>query len=299
MNSNNYKYLTTQSRPGRDLTRSEFSLLLILFVSIFAWTTPAVAGILTIETQTTVEVAGDLLKVSVTFTNKGTAPAYNLQVHLNTLGKQDDSQVKPQLDSGQSDKSFFERSVAGIGKGRYPLTVRVDFHDANQYPFSALSGMTFHIGGDVNPGLIVQTKDITLKKSGVLQFNIKNLGFEPKKILATLILPKEFSTPQAENSVDIDQRVEKTVDFEIGNFSALPGANYPIFCYFEYDSEDTHHTALARSLVTVGKDENLFRRFRWVWFTLAAILAALLIVVLIRDRRKKSRGQNESDLPQR
>jgi len=166
MNSNNSGYLTTQSRLGRDLTRSEFSLLLILFVSIFAWTTPAVAGILTIETQTTVEVAADLLKVSVTFTNKGTAPAYNLQVHLNTLGTQDNSQVKTQLDPGQSDQVLFERSVAGIRKGRYPLTVRVDFHDANQYPFSALSGMTFHIGGDVNPGLIVQTKDITLKKSG-------------------------------------------------------------------------------------------------------------------------------------
>lgn len=299
MNSNNNNHLTTQSRLGRDLTRSEFSLLLILFVWIFPWTTPAVAGILKIETQTTVEIAADLLKVSVTFTNKGTATAYNLQVHLNTLGQQDDSQVKPQLDPGQSGKVLFERSVAGIRKGRYPLTVRVDFHDANQYPFSALSGMTFHIGGDVNPDLIVQTKDITLKKSGVLQFNIKNLGFEPKKILATLVLPKEFSAPHPKISIDIDQRAEKTLDFEIGNFSALPGANYPIFCYFEYDSEDTHHTAVARSLVTVGKDENLFRRFRWVWLTLAAILAALLIVVLIRDRRKKSRGQNESDLPRR
>ena len=291
MNSNTSEYLTTQSRLGRDLTRSEFSLLLILFVSIFAWTTPAIAGILKIETQTTVDVAADLLKVSVAFTNKGTAPAFNLQVHLNALGGSPalaGSPIIPQLDPGQSDRARFETNVTGVRKGRYPLTVRVDFHDANQYPFSALSGMTFHIGEDVNPGLIVQTKDITLGKSGVLRFNIKNLGFKPEKISATLVLPREFSTPQPKNRVDINQRSEKSLDFEIGNFSALPGANYPIFCYFEYDSEDTHHTAVARALVTVAKDENLFRKFRWLWISLSAILAALLIIVIIKERRKKS-----------
>jgi len=108
MDSNNSEYLTTQ--PLNHLTRSECGLLVILFVSIFVWTTPAVAGILKIETQTTVGVAANLLKVGVTFTNKGTAPAFNLQVHLNTLGKQNDSPVKPQLDPGQSDRILFERS---------------------------------------------------------------------------------------------------------------------------------------------------------------------------------------------
>ena len=288
MNSNNYKHLTTQSRLGRDLTRSALGLFTILLASIFAWATPALAGILKIETQTTVEVAADLLKVGVAFINKGTAPAFNLQVHLNALGRQEDSPVIPQLDPGQSDHASFETNVTGIRKGRYPMTVRVDFHDANQYPFSALSGMTFHVGADVNPNLIAQAKDITLGKSGVLQYNLKNLGVKSQKILATLVLPKEFSTPQARNTVEIDQRSEKTLDFEIGNFAALPGATYPIFCYFEYDIEDTHHTAVARVLVTVAKDENLFRKFRWLWIVLAAVFAAILIIVIIRERIKKS-----------
>ena len=270
------------------LKKPASGLFLILLASIFAWATPAVAGTLTIETQTTVEVAADLLKVSVVFTNKGTAPAFNLQVHLNTLGQQEDSLVIPQLDPAQSDRASFETNLTGVRKGRYPMTVRVDFHDANQYPFSALSGMTFHVGEDVNPNLIAQAKDITLGKSGVLQFNIKNLGVESQKILATLALPNEFSTPQARKTVDIDQRAEKTLDFQIGNFSALPGANYPIFCYFEYDMKDTHHTAVARALVTVAKDENLFRKFRWLWISLAAALAGILIIVIIRELIKRS-----------
>ena len=297
MNSNNYKYLTTQSRLGRDLTRSASGLFAILFASIFACAAPALAGILKIETQTTVEIAADLLKVSVIFTNKGTAPAFNLQVHLNALGQQENSPVIPQLDPGRSDRAHFERNVTGVRKGRYPMTVRVDFHDANQYPFSALSGMTFHVGEDVNPGLIAQAKDITLGKNGVLRFTLKNLGLESRKILATLVLPKEFSTAQARKTVDINQRAEKALDFEIGNFSALPGANYPIFCYFEYDMEDTHHTAVARVLVTVAKDENLFRKFRWLWIFLAAVLAAILIIVIIREHVKRSL-KHDPDLDQ-
>ncbi|MFO7600855.1 MAG: hypothetical protein R6X27_13755 [Candidatus Desulfacyla sp.] len=266
-------------------------LLLLLFCWIFLSTAPAAAAdILKIETETTVEVAADRIRVTVAFANRGTAPAYNLQVHLNALGLADASPVAAQLDPGGSERVFFEREVKGVGKGRYPLTVRVDFHDANQYPFSALSGMTFHVGEAVNPDLAALTRDMTLDRSGRLRFDIKNLGPEPEKIIATLVLPKEFSSPEPKTAFEIGRRSERTVDFEIRNFSALPGAAYPVFCYFEYDSKGIHHTALARALITVRADQNLFRRFRWAWITLAGVLAALLILVLIRERRKKSRG---------
>ncbi|MBW1782068.1 MAG: hypothetical protein JRL30_15160 [Deltaproteobacteria bacterium] len=265
-------------------------LLLTLFFSLFLISTPVTAGILKIETETTVEVSGDRLSVSVSYSNKGTAPAYNLQVHSDTLGRQEASPVVAHLDPGQSEQAFFKRKIKAVRKGCYPMTVRVDFHDANQYPFSALSGMTFHMGEAVNPNLAVLSHDIILDKSGMLRFNVKNLGGKPEKIIATLVLPKELSSSKPKRTFKIDPRTEKVVDVEIRNFSALPGANYPVFCYFEYDAKDTHHTVLARSLVTIAKDENLFRRFRWIWMTLAAILAALLILILIRDRMKKSRA---------
>jgi hypothetical protein len=272
----------------RSLHRS--ALLPWVFLWIFSAGAPATADILKIETETTVEVSADRVTASVVFANRGTAPAYNLQVHLTALGLTDASPVVPHLDPGQSERAFFEREIKEVGKGRYPMTVRVDFHDANQYPFSALSGMTFHIGEAVNPDVAALTRDMTLDKSGRLRFDVKNLGLKPEKIIATLVLPKEFSAPEPKTAFEIDQRSEKTVDFEIRNFSALPRAAYPVFCYFEYDSEGIHHTALARSLITVAEDQNLFRRFRWAWITLAAVLAALLIFVLIKERRKKSRG---------
>jgi cytochrome oxidase assembly protein ShyY1 len=118
---------------------------------------------------------------------------------------------------------------------------------------------------------------------------LKNLGFKPTRIIASLILPKEFSTSKPKITLEIDQRTESTLEFPIKNFSALPGANYPVFCYFEYDSENTHHTAVARCLVTIARDENLFRRFRWLWISLAAVLAAILVVMIIKERKKRMR----------
>jgi hypothetical protein len=273
-------------------TLQRTSVLLWVFLGIFSAGPPAAADILKIETETTVEVSEDRVTVSVAFANRGTAPAYNLQVHLTALGLADAAPVVAHLDPGQTERAFFIRKFRGVGKGRYPMTVRVDFHDANQYPFSALSGMTFHIGEAVNPDLAALTRDMTLKKSGALQFDVKNLGLNPQKITATLVLPKEFSSPQPKSDFEMNPRSEKTVGFEIRNFSALPGAAYPVFCFFEYDAEGVHYTTLARSLITVAEDENLFRRFRWAWMTLTGILAALLILVLIKERRKKSPGSD-------
>jgi len=63
----------------------QFGLFLVFSFWILTWGALATAGTLKMETQTTVEVAKDLLTANVTLTNRGTAPAYNLQVHLNTL----------------------------------------------------------------------------------------------------------------------------------------------------------------------------------------------------------------------
>jgi hypothetical protein len=75
----------------------------------------------------------------------------------------------------------------------------VDFHDSNQYPFSALSGMTFSVGSDVNPDLAVLGKTFPMDKKGDLSFDIKNIGPMKSEILATLILPRGALDAQTSN----------------------------------------------------------------------------------------------------
>ncbi len=265
----------------------QIGFFLILLTCIFCYNAPAIAGILKIETKTSVTIEGNSLKVGVTATNKGTVPAYNVQVHLILLGEKQSAPVKGQLNKDQSDTVAFERVLSGSKKGRYPLIVLVDFHDANQYPFSAVSCTTFYFKEDINPDLVCLGDDTSIEKNGILRFKIKNLGLSSRTIRTTLILPKELSTPRSQMDFQIDPRAEKMVTFDITNFSALSGASYPVFCCFEYDLGDTHYTAVARAIVNILKMENLFRRTRWLWIILAVILISILTIMVIRDRKKR------------
>ena len=263
-----------------------FGLLLTIWFTLFS-VTPSFAGILKIQTQTTIQTTDNRLNITVALANEGTDTAYNLQVHLNLFGTMLDSALKPQLDPGGSGTFVFEKSVEGVRTGRYPLTVSVDFHDGNQYPFSALSGMTFSVGPNVNPDLAVLGKDVAMDKMGKLSLDIKNIGANPKKILATLILPRELSTPVPQQNFQMAPRSEKNLDFEIRNFSALPGADYPVFCYFEYDLANIHHTAVGTAVIKIIAPENLFRRYRWLWIGFAAILILALFALVVKNRGKK------------
>ncbi|GAH88611.1 unnamed protein product, partial [marine sediment metagenome] len=95
---------------------------------------------------------------------------------------------------------------------------------------------------------------------------------------------KELSTPRPQIALQIDPRSEKTVVFEITNFSALSGAGYPVFCYFEYDSEETHYTAVARALVKIVKCENWFKRTKPFWLGAAIILGVILVAFQLKRK---------------
>ncbi len=262
-------------------------LLLITWVLVSVCTS-ASAGVIKIQTQTTVETSKDRIGITVRLGNEGTASAHNLQAHLKLLGKTLDSRILTALAPGKTASLEFEKGLQGVKPGRYPLTVFVDFHDANQYPFSAISGMTFSVGPDINPDLAVLSKNITMDENGTLSLNIKNLGTDKKRITATLVLPKELSTATPRMHVEVDPRSQKSLDFHIRNFSALPGAGYPVFCYLEYDMDDIHHTSVNETVIKIAAKENFFRRYRWGWIALAGLLIAVFGVLVFRSRGKRS-----------
>ena len=264
----------------------QIGLFLILLAWLLGHNAFAIAGILTIEIKTSVTIEGDLLKVDVTATNRGNEPAYNVQIHSIVLDEKKSGPIKNQLTVDQSDTVVFKRALSGAKKGRHPLIVLVDFYDANQYPFSAVSCTTFYFKEDINPDLVCLGNDTSIEDNGLLSFKIKNLELSSRNIQATLILPKELSTPNQKVDLKIDPRAEKMVSFDIHNFSALSGATYPAFCYFEYDLGDTHYTAVAGVSVTILKNKDFFKRTKWRWVMVTVILILIPIIMSIRNRGK-------------
>jgi hypothetical protein len=257
---------------------SQLTVPFIFFASMLACHTSSIAGTIRIETKTSVTVAGDILRVEVTTTNNGDAPAHNVQTHLLFLGDTQSGQIRDLLKQGEPETSVFANALAGLHKGRYPLTVLVDFHDANRYPFSAVSCTTFYFKEDVNPDLVCVGDEVSIQDSGALRFKIKNLGSTSRTIHATLVLPKEISSPMATMDFKIGAKQEKVATFRVNNLAALLGASYPVFCCFEYDSEETHYTAIAEALVAIEKRENWFLRTKHIWLGAAIILGAIIAV---------------------
>lgn len=256
---------------------AKLGLTLIFFALMILCKTPTIASIIQIETTTSITVAGDRLKVEVTATNKGDIPAYNVQVHIMLLGQKLSGLLKDQLKQGESETVVFERILPASIKGQYPLITLVNFQDTNLHPFSAVSCSSFSIKEGANPNLECLGNDTSLAKNGLLRFMVRNRGPTSRTIRATLVLPEELSTPVPQRDFLIGPGAEEVLVFEIHNFCALSGANYPVFCYLEYDSGDSHYTKVGETFVGIVKTENWFWRVESLWLGAAIILGVILV----------------------
>ncbi|UCD86836.1 MAG: hypothetical protein JSV01_03420, partial [Desulfobacterales bacterium] len=112
-----------------------------------------IAGTINIKTQAKVKTIGDRLQVTAKAHNQGDEAAHNVQANILFLDEQFKGPVRTVLGVNQSEAFYVEKVISGIKQGRHPLTVVVDFHDANAYHFSSLVGTTFHYKKDVTPNL--------------------------------------------------------------------------------------------------------------------------------------------------
>ena len=77
---------------------------------------------------------------------------------------------------------------------------------------------------------------------------------------------------------------KETLSFEIINNAALSGATYPLFCYLEYDTENSHHTAVVQAKATIAEQEMWFQRTSWFWIGAAVLLGMLLAAYQLKRK---------------
>lgn len=230
-----------------------------------------------ISTTTSAEITGNLLKIKVTVTNSGSATSHDIQTHIIAFSEKKSSPLRGQLNRDQSETFSFEKTLHKLKKGRYPLITRVTFHDSKKYPFSAVSCTTLTIKECSSSDLLCSGDDISIEKNGILRFSVQNRGQGTRTIQASLVLPDELSTPLPQRLFLVKPDREKTIIFEINNFSALSGARYPVFCVFEYEAEDIHYAEVCESLVEMVETENWFQRTQMFWLWVAILLGAILV----------------------
>jgi len=260
---------------------------LLVWLVVVALSGFATAGTISIQTKTSVSVTDDSVSIQVEVTNQGDSQAHDVQVTVVILKEELKSRIVKQLGVKGTESFRFSQQIPKNLNGRYPLGIIVDFHDAKQYPFSAISGMTYHIREDVNSQLIFQAQDPVIPyadDTGEFNINIRNVADVERKIRVKLLIPKELSVSDNPMEIVIPARGQKDLFFEIRNFSAQAGASYPLFCYLEYEAEKKHYTTVGNATALIAAEKNWFRDTRLLWLVIAVLLAGMVVFYQIRKK---------------
>jgi len=251
-------------------------ILSLIFAFLFLWTTLARAGTVTMSAQTNVITWNDKLQIVIKIKNKGDETAHEVQASVPYRQRVLLSPVIKHVRPGEPHTFRFEESVSGMKPGRYPLTVTVHFQDGNGYPFSALSGTMFSVGSPVSAGHRCVAHDVTMVEKGKLLVDVRNLKSESKKITASVSLPREFSTPKSQVNFELGPEAERTIAFKIVNVSAMTNSANSLFCYLEYEQENTHYTAFTSATARIAKPGSWFQKTRWFWIGMVVILGIVI-----------------------
>ena len=269
--------------------------LLILFIFLSTWGVfTASAGHITIKTETTVAVNGGNLKVKVVVTNEGDESAFNVQININENQRIQSSPIKQVLAVIENFEYEANYSLTQTKHGRYPLIINVDYTDANQYPFTAITCTYYSFGSDTVSKVFGTAGDIRLTRYTTLPLKLKNMDELSKEMQICLIVPKESSVQEKVKKVTIQPRSEINTIFNVSNFSALPGSIYQVFFVLEYEDESKHYTNIVPCFIHVDVSKGFLKKYKWYIIAGSSVLFVVLMAFQFIPRKRYSSGKQNA-----
>lgn len=231
------------------------------------------AGTITIETQTEATLTDTNLTTRVVLINQGDETARSITCEVTFQGKTE----KPSLIEALPPKTPLTLTTTHTQierkPGRYPLIVRVQFHDTNHYPFTALSALIVNAHVDASNDLAIEGNDISIDRKGEWSLILKNLVEEDRTLSYWVLVPRELSVREGKGSVSLPKRSQQSIAFQLENFAALYGAAYPVYVFFEYDTPEAHHCQMASTKVRIVLEPSWFQKTRIYW-----LIAGMLVL---------------------
>jgi hypothetical protein len=245
------------------------------------------AGHIRLDTGVTCGVENEKLKVSITLTNRGNEPAYNLQCEIKTGDKGTPTTGKEEL---TVDESYRVESLIDLDlkkPGTYPLTVTIYYTDRNRHPFSSVTCTTFVYEKEPLPRIFGQIKPATFSRKAILTLTLTNLDETELKTSTRLVVPREVTVEDGAKECVVPPRSDTSLRFHVKNFSALPGSTYPVFCITEFERGEKHHTAISQGSVSIIK-RNFIKEYRDYLVALIVILLIFFIALQFVTRASKT-----------
>jgi hypothetical protein len=248
------------------------------------------ASVITMETSATVEVKDNLATVRVSATNKGDEPAHNVRINAQVGETVVNSLIQDMLKPTNRYEQEWGVELKFEKAGRYPVIVTVEYTDANQYPFTALTVVFLDYKEKAIGRIVSQVETLELvtrgkgEGKGSLKVAVKNLEAKEHKVHLRLLLPKDFAPVPAKTEV-ISVGSEKIVVFDVQNLSGLPGSQYQAYVLMEYENEQYHYTHLQGSRVVISSEKGIPDSAR-IGLVAAAVALVGIAIYANRNRRK-------------
>ena len=237
----------------------------------------ALASYISLNTTLRSKAENNNLKVSVAVTNKGDESAFNVQAEFTVNGKNILASKMAELPVGGNYKVEENFKLSLAKPGTYPLTLVMHYTDANQYPFSALTGQTFAYKTEAVSPIFGQLKSTSFSKEGQLKLVLKNSGDAEIKTNTYLVAPRELTVAEKALSLAIAPKAEQSGSFAVKKFSALSGSTYQVFAISEFEDQGLHYTSISPGTIKIVERQEIFG----LSYTTLFIILAMLIIIFI------------------
>ena len=247
-----------------------FMILLLITVAVVPG--PARASFISIEIESGAELLQNKLKVSLKVANKGDESAGNLKASIEASGRTIYGKSRKILGPNENFTEEFSSDVSFQKPGRYPVLVSVDYTDANQYPFNALTITYVDYGDAPNARVTGAIGVLRLSDRERMKVSVKNVDEVERKVSVRLVNSKEFAVSGRVREIALLPGDEKELIFDIRNSGGLSGSTYPVFALITYEDAAYHYLNVTSGSIMVVK--------RGLWHVLKMPLAILLAVLL-------------------
>jgi hypothetical protein len=257
--------------------------------SLIVWLAAADAGAGTIGITIShrAELRDAELRADVTVTNTGDEAAYSVTPTLRFRGQEVRGETQATLPPQRPVEQTLAVAAGALQDGQWPYQVVVDYADANQYPFQALSVATLQIGSPPPPKVAIpKLSSPSLSDRGELEMRVKNLSAVERRVAVSVLGPEAIEVTQTGAEIQLEPWEEKDLSVRLTNRAALAGSRYPLFVAVEYEDGAVHHALVAQTTVAIGEpSEALGPQGRYLW--IAAGVFGLLFAGLVAYRLAK------------
>jgi len=248
----------------------------LITVILMVFSLGASASYISLKTSLASKVKGNVLEVMVKVVNKGDEPAYNVQAEIKVGEQKFLAEKRAELGIDQTYQAQASFNLKSNKAGSYPLVLVMHYADANQYPFSALTGHTYTYKAASPPSEIFgRMNSAKFWKKGRVELTLKNMGDEEIKTKTKLFVPRELTVARNSHQITLAPKSENKVAFEIENFSALDGSNYQVFAVSEYESQGFHQTSLTPGTIKIKET----REILGLSYPIVAAILVLLVII--------------------